>query len=201
MIDAQVRAHIGQFQLTAEIKGSGVICVVGKNGSGKSTLLKTLAGFIQIDEGHVSVGGIDVTRFPVEKRDVVMVTPNSFIPHMHVDSHITWGMRLRGRKPDEEEVSKIKRELGIDFEGQVRKLSLGMRERVSLATALLARPKAVLVDEAFANLHSRDDFIITYSKLLNDAQADLVFTSQDETDTKLADVTCVLRNGSTSVGG
>jgi molybdate/tungstate transport system ATP-binding protein len=201
MIDAQVRAHVGQFRLTAEIKGSGVICVVGKNGSGKSTLLKTLAGFIRIDEGHVSVGGIDVTRLPVEKREVVMVTPNSFIPHMHVDSHIIWGMRLRGRKPDEGEVSRIKQELGIDFGGQVRKLSLGMRERVSLATALLARPKAVLVDEAFANLHSRDDFITTYSKLLNDAQVDLVFTSQDEADARLADVTYLLRNGSTSIGG
>jgi molybdate/tungstate transport system ATP-binding protein len=201
MIDAKIRAHQGQFQLSAEIKASGITCVVGKNGSGKTTLLKTLGGFLPVDEGYVTIGGVDVTRLPVEKRGVVMVTPDSHLPHLDVNSHLTWGARLRGRRPGHEEVSKIKQELGIDFGGQVKRLSLGMRERVSLATALLAEPKAILVDEAFSSLHNREDFIVTYGRLLIGAHVDLVFASQDEVDARLAGTTYMMRSGATSVLG
>jgi molybdate/tungstate transport system ATP-binding protein len=195
LIEAKVRARLGQFQLDAELQDGGIICLAGRNGSGKTSLLRAIAGFLRLDEGYVKIGSTDVTRLPVEERGVVMVTPTSFFPHLDVDSHVVWGARLKRRKLEKEEVLKVKSELGIDFGGSVRNLSLGMRERVALATALLASPRVILVDEAFSSLHERKEFIVTYGRLAAEAGMDLVFSSQDETDVRLCDHLYVMNNG------
>jgi len=198
VIEARLRAHAGHFRLAAQVNCSGVTCVAGRNGAGKTTLLRAMAGFLKLDEGHVIVGGLDVTRLPVEKRGVVLVTPGSAIQHLDVDSHLIWGRKLVGKRIQEDQVSKVKSELGIDFGGRVGKLSLGMRERVSLATALLAEPKAILVDEAFASLHDREEFIMAYGRLLVGARIDLVFSSQVASDGKLGDNLYLIDEGVTT---
>jgi len=196
LIDAKVRKRLGQFQLDAELKSDGTTCVAGRNGAGKTSLLRAIAGLLRIDEGHVRIGALDVTSLPVEKRGVVMVTPDSSLPSLDVDSHMTWGARLKGKRIGRDELLRVKSNLGVDFGGPVRNLSLGMRERVSLATALLASPKAILVDEAFSSLHQRDEFIVSYSALAKEMGIDLVFSSQDETDGRLAGHLYSMTNGS-----
>ncbi|HEV2138883.1 MAG TPA: ATP-binding cassette domain-containing protein [Nitrososphaerales archaeon] len=198
MIEVNVRKQQGEFSLLAELEDSGFICLAGRNGSGKTSLLKAIAGLLQVDDGYVRIGGIDVTRLPMDKRRVIMVTPNSFFPHLDVDSHITWGARLRRMKPDEKKVSKVKYELGIDFAGSVRQLSVGMRVRVALATAFMASPKVILVDEAFSNLHEKQDFVASYRKLVGDEGIDLIFSSPDEADGRLSDHLYVISNGTTT---
>jgi len=196
-MEAKIQARIGGFRLAANIDGSGVMCVAGSNGAGKTSLMKVIAGFIPLEDGYIKMGGRDISKLPVEKREVVLVTPNSALFHLDVESHLRWGARLRGRKPGTEEVTKVKAELGIDFGGAVRTLSLGMRERVSLATALLARPRAVLVDEVFSSLHNKEDFIASYGRLTKDSGIDLLFTSQNESDGRMAEQVYVMDNGST----
>ena len=197
MIEVQARKRLGEFSLAAEMNDSGFICLAGRNGSGKTSLLKAIAGLLQLDEGIIKINGLEVTRLPVEKRSVIMVRPSSFFPHLDVDSHITWG-RLKRMKLGEGKVSKVKTELGIDFDGSVRDLSLGMRERVALATALLASPSVILVDEAFSNLHGRDEFMTSYGKLSREAGIDVVFSSQEEEDGQLSDHLYTISNGITA---
>lgn len=199
MIEAKVRKRLGQFQLDAEVKAEGITCVAGKNGTGKTSLLKALAGLFQVDEGYVRMNGVDVTRLPVERRGLVMVTPLTFFPHLDVDSHILWGARLNGKMPSNEEVSRAKSELGISFGGPVGRLSTGMRGRVALATALFASPRAILVDEVFSTVHGKGEFIAAFGRLVREAGKDLVFTSQDESDGRLAGQLYVLSDGSTSL--
>ncbi len=133
----------------------------------------------------------------MEQRGIVIVTPGSSIPHLTVDAHLRWGARLRGAPLDETRVSRVKAELGIDFKGKTRTLSLGMKERVALATALLSSPKAILVDEAFSNLHERNDFIAAYRRLTKEAGIDVIFSSQDAADGSLADHLYTITEGKT----
>jgi molybdate/tungstate transport system ATP-binding protein len=195
LIEARLRKQLGEFTLSAELEDSGFICLAGKNGSGKTSLLRAIAGLLPIDDGYIRIGEVDVTRLPVERRGVILVTPTSFFPHLDVASHVTWGARLRKMKPDVEKVSKVKIELGIDFGGSVRSLSVGMRERVALATAFIASPKAILVDEAFANLHDRQDFIASYRRLVGEEGIDLIFSTPDEADGRLSEHLYVMSNG------
>ena len=129
-----------------------------------------------------------------------MVTPTTFFPHLDVDSHLVWGAKLGGQaKPDKtEEVERVRSELGINFGGLVRNLSQGMRERVALATALLASPKAILVDEAFSNLHEKEEVIASYCRLGTERGIDVIFTSQDEADGRLSAHLYVMNDGSIS---
>jgi molybdate/tungstate transport system ATP-binding protein len=197
LIEVNVRKQLGEFLLSAELADRGFICLAGRNGSGKTSLLRAIAGLLQVDDGYVRIDGVDVTRFPIDKRRVVMVTPNSCLPHLDVDSHIRWGARLRRMKSDEEKVSKVKDDLGIDFGGSVRRLSVGMRVRVALATAFMASPRVILVDEAFSNLHEKQDFVSSYKKLVGSEGIDLIFSTPDEADGTLSDHLYVISNGTT----
>ncbi len=186
MIELSVRKKLGSFSLDASLNDAGFICLAGKNGSGKTSLLKVVGGFLSADEGQVKVNGREITRARVEKRGVVMITPNSFIPNLEVDAHILWGAKLKGTAVDTEKFAKMKDELGIDFRGPVGKLSMGMRERVALATALLSSPAVILVDEAFSSLHGREQFITSYRRLASGSGIDVIFSTQDDSDGRLA---------------
>lgn len=195
LIDASVQKRFGQFSLDASMSEGGFICLAGKNGSGKTTFLRIIAGLTESDGGQVKINGKEVTGLPPERKGVVMVTPESSIPSLEVDGHLRWGAKLKGVEIGKERLESAKAQLGLDFHGKVGKLSLGMRERVSLATALLSAPAAILVDEAFSNLHEREEFIASYRKLTTDAGIDVVFSTQDEADGRLAEHLYLMEDG------
>jgi len=195
MIEGAVQKRFGEFSLDAAMSEDGFVCLAGRNGSGKTTLLRIVAGLTKPDGGHVKINGRDVTGAPLERRGVVMVTPESSIPSMREDEHLVWGAKLKGVEIGRERLQTVKEALGIDFRGKVGKLSLGMRERVSLATALLSAPAAILVDEAFSNLHEREGFISSYRKLSTDAGIDVVFSTQDDSDGRLAEHLYIMEEG------
>ena len=195
MIEGAVQKRFGEFSLDAAMSEDGFVCLAGRNGSGKTTLLRIVAGLTKPDGGHVKINGRDVTGAPLERRGVVMVTPESSIPSMRADEHLVWGAKLKGVEIGRERLQTVKEALGIDFRGKVGKLSLGMRERVSLATALLSAPAAILVDEAFSNLHEREGFISSYRKLSTDAGIDVVFSTQDDSDGRLAEHLYIMEEG------
>lgn len=196
MIDARVGKRLGQFSLKAEISGGGVICVAGANGSGKTTLLRSIAGLTD-SNGYVKVDEADVSSLPPERRGIVMVTPTSPMLHLDVDSHIAWGARLAGVGASKDRIDEAKSIMGIDFSGRLRRLSLGQRERVCLATALMSGRRVILVDEAFANLHEKSAFMRLYCELAKKAGADVVFSSLDNSDAQYADKMYLIEDGRT----
>lgn len=198
MIELRVKKRLGAFLLDSELKDEHFICLIGKNGSGKSLLLSVIAGLYKPDEGYVKVNSETITELALEKRRVVLVTPESYIPHLNVDKHLLWGARLRNKEVNEDMISEIKRAFGIDFDGRVSQLSLGMKERVSLATALLATPKVILVDEAFGNIDSRTAFISDYREYVNKFGIDVIYATQHSEDSENADHQYRIEDGKSS---
>lgn len=187
LIELKAKKKLGDFCLDSELKDENFICLVGKNGSGKTSLLNIVAGVYTPDEGYVKVNSELITNLPAERKQVVLVTPDSFIPNMDVEKHLIWGAHLRKRLIEPIDFLKIKKNLGIDYVGKVSKLSLGMKERVSLATALIATPKVILVDEAFGNIDARTDFIKAYRELARESRIDVIFSTQHLDDSNYAD--------------
>lgn len=187
MLDVSARLKRNNFLLQADLRDSGFICLTGPNGSGKSTLLGVVAGTIRPDSGHVKISEEDVTDRRIEDRGVVLVAQGSFIPHLEVEAHLVWGAKARRRELGKGQLVRVKEALGISFSGRVDELSLGMRERVSLATALLSGPKAILVDEAFANIDDRVRFMENYRSLCRENDIDVLHTTQHKSDALASD--------------
>jgi molybdate/tungstate transport system ATP-binding protein len=187
MIEVKAKKQLGNFFLDAELKDDNFICLVGKNGSGKTSLLNIIAGVYKPDDGYVKINSDMITDVGVEKKQVVLVTQESCLPTLNVEKHLLWGARLRKKQVAQETVAEVKKNLGINYGGKVSKLSLGMTERVSLATALLASPKVILVDEAFGNIDNRTEFIKAYREFARRSMIDVIFSTQHTEDSKCAD--------------
>ncbi len=196
-MDVKVKKTLGVFTLDASLAEQGFILLSGRNGSGKTSLLNTIAGILKPDEGHVRVGGRDVTNMPIEERRTALVTLDSYIPHLEVDRHLVWGAKVRGLAIGERGLDEVKDALGITYGGRVDQLSMGMRCRVALGTALLAGPDAILVDEAFSNLDSRNSAVEGFRKITRKAGIDVLFTSQQSQGWEGVDHHYAIANGKT----
>jgi len=186
LIEAEVKKKLGSFYLEADVSDEDFICLTGKNGSGKTTLLNLVGGVLTPDEGCIKLNSKEITNLPIERRGVSIVTPDSYIPHLDVDRHLIWGAKIRGLTVESDYVAEVKSSLGIGFDGKVSKLSLGMRERVSLATSLISRPELILVDEALSNIDNHRDFIDAFKNLATKAKVDVIFTTQYSADSSQA---------------
>jgi molybdate/tungstate transport system ATP-binding protein len=195
LISAKVEKTFRDFKLEADFGVDGFICVTGANGSGKTTLLRIIAGIISPDVGYVRLNSKDITKLPIEARGVSFVSNESLIPHFDVRKHLVWGANRKGLRVDDKHLNEVKDSLGINFEGRMDQLSLGMRVRVSLATALLSKPQLILADETFSNIHERRDFISAYRELATKSQIDVIFSSQHVEDSAIADHHYQMQNG------
>ena len=143
------------FSFTVE-PGS-VLAVVGPSGCGKSTLLATIAGITPALGGRVIIGGHEVTQSPTHERRVAMVFQEPLLfPTMNVLDNVAYGPRRSGLSKVDAR-AKAEELLGwVDLAGlgdrPVDQLSGGQAQRVSLARALAAEPRVLLLDEPFSAL-------------------------------------------------
>jgi molybdate/tungstate transport system ATP-binding protein len=198
MIELKAKKRLGTFLLDSELKDEHFICLVGKNGSGKTSLLNLVAGVYKPDEGYIRINSETVTNVSAEKRQVVLVTPDSCLPNLAVDKHLLWGAKLKKKRVEPSTINEVKKGLGIYYSGKVSKLSLGMKERVALATALIAAPRVVLVDEAFGNIDNRTEFIKAYREFARESSVDVIFSTQHGEDSESSDHLYEMDAGRTS---
>lgn len=130
------------------------ICVLGPSGCGKSTLLKILAGFIQPTSGVVKLDGNEIKGTDWH-RGVVFQNPPLY-EWFSVRDNVAFGPKMR--KVPKEEYKKLTDEylakVGLtDFaDKKIYELSGGMKQRVSIARALINNPEILLMDEPFGAL-------------------------------------------------
>ena len=131
--------------------------MLGPSGSGKTTCLRIIAGFEMPTEGHIYLGGADVSRLAPYERDVNTVFQDyALFPHMTVEDNVGYGLTVR-KVPRSERRAAVADalemvrlpELGKRKPGQ---LSGGQRQRVALARALVNRPRVLLLDEPLGAL-------------------------------------------------
>ncbi len=130
------------------------VCVLGPSGCGKSTLLKILAGFIQPTSGVVKLDGEEIKGTDWH-RGVVFQNPPLY-EWFSVRDNIAFGPKMR--KIPKAEYTKLTDEylakVGLtDFaDKKIYELSGGMKQRVSIARALINNPEILLMDEPFGAL-------------------------------------------------
>jgi iron(III) transport system ATP-binding protein len=75
------------------------VTLLGPSGCGKTTTLRMIAGFEQPDEGRIRFGDDDVTRLPVNQRNIGFVFQNyALFPHLSVFENVAYGLQVRGQQ-------------------------------------------------------------------------------------------------------
>ena len=149
---------IENMNLTIE-DGSFTV-LVGPSGCGKTTLLRMIAGIGPATSGQVLMDGKDITDLEPGKRDVAMVFQNYAIyPTMTVRGNIEFGLKNRKVPKDERErrILDVARSVGMAeyLDRKPSTLSVGQRQRIALARAMVKQPKVFLMDEPLSNLDAK----------------------------------------------
>lgn len=128
--------------------------IVGNNGSGKTVLMKCICGFMRPDKGKIYVDGKRIGKdvdFP-ESIGVIIETPG-FIPHETGFSNLKILAGLKGLIGKDEIRATIQKVgLNPDMKKPVAKYSLGMRQRLGIAQAIMENPSVLILDEPFNGL-------------------------------------------------
>ncbi len=213
MIEVQVQKRLGDFQLdVAFTSDASVTALSGPSGSGKSTLIAAIAGLLRPDAGRVAIGRrtyfdsdsrIDV---PVHKRDVRVVFQESrLFPHLSVRQNLLYGRWLtRPQKPGVS-LDEIVALLGLEhlLKRRPRTLSGGERQRVALGRALLADPRALLLDEPLASLdQARKEEVLPYlRRLVREVRIPVLYVSHQRDEIEaLAQRVIRIENGKVLAG-
>jgi ABC-type multidrug transport system ATPase subunit len=141
--------------VTAEFAGGKLYAILGDNGAGKTTLLRTLAGLNHPSSGQVTILGAH--KFHDVCHDVgYMAHPSLLYDEMSGMENLAYFARLYVISEKDRGAEAI-RAVGLDpaLTRPVGQYSQGMRQRMSLARALLNDPKILLLDEPFSNVDLR----------------------------------------------
>ena len=192
IIVSKVVKQFGRFAalrgVTAEFDTGKLHAILGDNGAGKTTLLRALAGLAAPTQGTISIFG----KCPQDaSRDLgYMAHPSLLYDEMSGMENLRYFARLYGIDGDQR-CEEVIRAVGLDpdLARPVGQYSQGMRQRMSLARAILHDPAILLLDEPFSNVdvHSARDmvallkgmrqsgktiFVVTHQALLLDGVAD-----------------------------
>ena len=135
-------------RLSLAVPRGGVVGLVGPNGSGKSTLLRMLLGLVAPTSGEAQVLGQDIadpSRYAA--RVGALVESPAFIPVLSARANLLSLARLRGLQASR--VSEVLEVVGLTGRERepVRRFSLGMKQRLGIAAALLPDPELLVLDE------------------------------------------------------
>jgi polar amino acid transport system ATP-binding protein len=143
--------------VSAHIKPSEVVVIIGPSGSGKSTYLRCLNGLETLSSGHIIIDGVDLsdkkTDLNLVRREVGMVFQQfNLFPHKSVLENIVLAqqvVRKRKNEDAEEKARMLLEKVGIAEKEQEYpiRLSGGQQQRVAIARALAMDPKVMLFDE------------------------------------------------------
>ena len=128
--------------------------LIGRNGSGKTMLMKCICGFVKANSGEITVDGKRIGKdcdFP-KNAGIIIETPG-FIPYYSGYKNLKLLADLRG-KISREDIRKTMEKVGLnpDLKRHVRKYSLGMRQRLGLAQAIMENPDLLILDEPMNGL-------------------------------------------------
>ncbi len=195
-----------------DVKAGQKIAIVGATGSGKTTVVNLLTRFYEVDGGRITIDGIDIRDIPKDdlRRAIAIVLQDTVLFSDTIANNIKYGradatdedMKLAAsharadtfieRLPEGYET--VLAESGSD-------LSAGQRQLLSIARAVLADPKILILDEATSSVDTRTEMHIQQAMVaLMKNRTSLIIAHRLST-IRDADVIVVLKNGSVAEAG
>lgn len=140
--------------ISCELNWGQVYGIVGNNGSGKTVLMKCICGLLPYDEGSIRVNGKKIGKdvdFP-EDMGMIIESPG-FLPGMTGIKNLKI-LAAVNHRIQESQIRETMRVVGLDpnLKQPVGKYSLGMRQRLGIAQAIMEKPEILILDEPMNGL-------------------------------------------------
>jgi ABC-2 type transport system ATP-binding protein len=157
---SRLRKRYGPVQavdgVSFQVHSGEVVGLLGPNGAGKSTALRLMAGLVRPDEGTVRLGGHDVREARTAALGAAgfLIESPALPAELTALSALTWVARLGTQVVAAGRCREALSEVGLldVAHRRVRELSLGMKQRLSIAAAVLERPPLLVLDEPMNGL-------------------------------------------------
>lgn len=157
--------------VSLDIRPGTVTALVGPSGSGKSTIARLIAGFWDVSDGRITVGGVNLKQIPLEQlnRQIAYVSQDNYL----FDRTVRENIRMGRPNASDAEVEAAAKAAGCD--AFIRKLSRGYdtvcgggggrlsggeKQRVSIARAMLKDAPVIILDEATASIDPENEAVI-----------------------------------------
>ena len=144
-------------KVNIEMEKGKIYGIVGRNGSGKTVLMKCMCGFMTVDQGSIIVQGKEV-GVDIDMPDnlgIIIETPG-FLMNYSGYNNLNFLYTIKN-KPNRKKIEEIIRTVGLDPKSKkhVGKYSLGMRQRLGIAQALMENPEILILDEPMNGLDNQ----------------------------------------------
>jgi len=195
--------------LTLTVEPGDIYGFIGHNGAGKSTTIKAAVGILDFEEGDIRISGISVRENPVACKKITAYIPDS--PDLY--EHLTGIQYLNFiadlfQVPPEDRKARI-REYGDAFEltpalgDAVSSYSHGMKQKLAILSALIHRPKLMVLDEPFVGLDPKAS--LTLKNIMRElcAEGGAIFFSTHILDVaeRLCNKIAIIKNGRLVISG
>ena len=182
-----------------EMKGGTVYGLQGKNGSGKTMLMRAISGLIRPTSGRIVINGEQLHKNISIPRSIGLLLENpSLLPEYDASQNLKLLAKRQGGVP-EEEIRQLIRDVGLDDAGhkKVEKYSLGMKQRLGIAAAILGSPDIILLDEPINAIDGEgvEEIRSLILSLKNEKRIIIVACHDKEEMNLLADEIVHLRDG------
>lgn len=153
-VTVKFKQHLVLDKVCMEFESGKIYGIIGRNGSGKTVLLKCICGLMDTTDGTVSVNGKIVGKdvdFP-ENIGFIIENPG-FLPHYSGFKNLKYLASIRGTITDDD-IRRCIRTVGLDPDDKksVKHYSLGMKQRLGLAQAMMENPDILILDEPMNGL-------------------------------------------------
>ena len=175
--------------------------IIGRNGSGKTVLFKCICGFLKMDEGEILVDGKRIGKEIEAPQDVGVIIENpGFLPGYSGYQNLSFLACIRNKIKKKEILEVIER-VGLDPKSKkhVGKYSMGMRQRLGIAQAIMEDPSLLILDEPMNGLDNQgvQDMRELFLKLKEEGKTILLASHNREDIAVLCDTVVEIDHGRT----
>ena len=194
-------------EVSFEVARAEVVALAGKNGSGKSTTLRLLAGLLPADRGDALLGEMQATRSEARRQLGYLAEEDEFPAGLRVRDILRYAAVLAGYRGSgaRREAERAAETVGVAEWSAIpaARASRGVRRRVSLAQALLGKPRALVLDEPLTGLdpEARLRSLAAIRSAARDGAAVILSLHEAAAIESVADRLIVLADGAVAAAG
>lgn len=193
--------------INLEIKEGSIFGLIGPNGAGKSTLMKSILGLVKKDSGKITLYGKEVNEKNQKETNRnlgSLIEAPSFYDHLTAYDNLDLICYMKNINKDK--IDKTLRDVGLikSKDKKVREFSLGMKQRMGIAIALIGNPKFLILDEPINGLdpYGIEEMRDLFKSIVKNSNTSILISSHilDEIE-KISTHIGILKNGSLTYSG